>query len=266
MVGIYKIINPRGKMYIGKSKNIEKRFTDYRKIQCCKQQRKIYHSLKKYGPENHIFEIIEECEYEMLNDREIYWISKFNSIIEGLNLTSGGDGGVLSEESQKLRRLNSSNPIYQFTIDGVFIKRHNGATFAVEELGKGNANNINDCARGKYKVTYGYRWVYEKDIQDLTNLHLPPVEYLPNGAKWTEDRRIRTSKSREGETRSIEYKQKISQIKRKPIYRTDINGNTTQILNSFSDANGSKIIGTKKLRSIINKNITYKGYIYHYNI
>ncbi len=31
-IGIYKIINPKGKSYIGKSKNIENRWNDYRNI------------------------------------------------------------------------------------------------------------------------------------------------------------------------------------------------------------------------------------------
>ena len=37
-IGIYKITNPKNKIYIGKSKNIEKRFESYKKIQHCKQQ------------------------------------------------------------------------------------------------------------------------------------------------------------------------------------------------------------------------------------
>lgn len=72
MIGIYKIINPKGKIYIGQSTNIEKRWKSYKTLHC-KGQVKLYNSLKKYGYENHIFEIIEECDISILEERETYW-------------------------------------------------------------------------------------------------------------------------------------------------------------------------------------------------
>ena len=48
MIGIYKIINPKGKIYIGQSIDIDRRFNEYKKLQC-NQSKKIYYSLKKYG-------------------------------------------------------------------------------------------------------------------------------------------------------------------------------------------------------------------------
>ena len=87
MVGIYKITNPSGKVYIGQSIDIEKRFKRYNKLHC-KQQYKLYNSLKKYGVENHIFEVIEECEINQLNNRERYWQENYNVIgRNGLNLS-----------------------------------------------------------------------------------------------------------------------------------------------------------------------------------
>lgn len=34
MKGIYKVTNPKGKVYIGQSSNIENRFNDYRAYKC----------------------------------------------------------------------------------------------------------------------------------------------------------------------------------------------------------------------------------------
>lgn len=79
-VGIYKITNPKGKVYIGQSMNIERRFRGYKKLTNCKGQTKLYHSLIKYGTINHTYEIIELCNVEMLNERERYWQEFFNSI------------------------------------------------------------------------------------------------------------------------------------------------------------------------------------------
>ena len=52
----------------------------------------------KYGIENFSFEVIEECEKEKLNDREIYWISFYNSNNKnnGYNLTNGGEHCALT--------------------------------------------------------------------------------------------------------------------------------------------------------------------------
>lgn len=102
MIGIYKIINPKGKIYIGQSRDIEHRFYYYRlSNDWIKEQRKLYNSLKKYGYENHIFEIIEECSEETINEKEIYWIDFYNSVEQGLNLKYGGIGGRHSEETKQ---------------------------------------------------------------------------------------------------------------------------------------------------------------------
>jgi hypothetical protein len=102
MVGIYKITSPSNKVYIGQSTDIIKRFSQYNKIHC-KNQKKIYHSLLKYGIKNHCFEVIEECNTCDLNERERYWQDHYDVINNGLNckLTNTKDrSGLLSEETK----------------------------------------------------------------------------------------------------------------------------------------------------------------------
>ena len=102
MVGIYKITSPSGKIYIGQSVNIERRFYKY-KIKDCKPQTKLYRSLNKYGVENHIFEIIEECEKSELNIKERYYQDLHDVINKGLNCVLqelNGKSGKLSEETK----------------------------------------------------------------------------------------------------------------------------------------------------------------------
>jgi group I intron endonuclease len=102
MIGIYKITNPNGNSYIGQSRDIEHRFYYYRlSSDWIKKQRKLYNSLKKYGYENHVFEVIEECSEEIINEKEIYWIDFYNSVEQGLNLKYGGIGGRHSEETKQ---------------------------------------------------------------------------------------------------------------------------------------------------------------------
>jgi group I intron endonuclease len=72
IIGIYKIISPSGKIYIGQSKDINQRWKFY-SFYNCKNQIKLYNSLKKYGFDMHVFDIIEECSLEHLDKRERYW-------------------------------------------------------------------------------------------------------------------------------------------------------------------------------------------------
>jgi group I intron endonuclease len=110
MIGIYKITNPSGKVYIGQSINIDKRFKNYKSISQTKGQIMLHNSFKKYGIDNHIFEVIEECSVELLNERERYYQDFYNVLTEGLNciLTNTTDCiKVYSKESiEKIRQGN----------------------------------------------------------------------------------------------------------------------------------------------------------------
>lgn len=101
VVGIYKIINPNGKIYIGQSINIEKRWKTYM-FGFSKGQIKLHNSFVKYGVKNHLFEIVEICDEVRLNLRERYWQDYYECIgANGLNLklTQTNDkSGKYSEE------------------------------------------------------------------------------------------------------------------------------------------------------------------------
>jgi len=102
MIGIYKITSPKLRVYIGQSINIEKRFNQYKNTQNCNLQTKLYRSFLKYGVDSHVFEIIEECEIEQLNNRERHYQDLYNVLSQkGLNcyLTNSEDKHrILSEE------------------------------------------------------------------------------------------------------------------------------------------------------------------------
>ena len=87
MIGIYKITNPIGLIYIGASKNVELRIKSGYCNSVGKRLRPINISILEYGFENHIVEIIEECALDKLNERERYWQEHFNSLHpNGLNM------------------------------------------------------------------------------------------------------------------------------------------------------------------------------------
>lgn len=100
--GIYKIISPTGRIYIGQSVNIERRFSAYKGMNC-RQQTKLYYSLLKHGVDQHEFSVLEVCDQDCLDQLESYYIEKFNTFNSrhGLNLQSGGYGGKHSDESRQ---------------------------------------------------------------------------------------------------------------------------------------------------------------------
>lgn len=71
--GIYKIISPSNRVYIGQSINIKKRWEGYSFPSSLHFQPKLYRSLLKYGWGGHKKEIIEQCDKSKLNERETYW-------------------------------------------------------------------------------------------------------------------------------------------------------------------------------------------------
>jgi group I intron endonuclease len=135
MIGIYKITNPKGKVYIGQSINIKSRFSKYYKKHC-KEQPLLYRSLKKYGSDSHSFEVLISGDFnqELLNELEIHYINLFNSFQKGLNLTKGGGGrrGLAHSEESKLKMSESAKKmseetkrkISQSKTGGVLSERH----------------------------------------------------------------------------------------------------------------------------------------------
>ena len=103
--GVYLIVNPKGKVYVGSSNNIERRFYQYSRM-CEKGQHKLYNSLVKYGLDNHDLIVLEYCPPEKLYERERYWGEYFGVLDrdKGLNLVLPGHGDLKSRMSESVRR------------------------------------------------------------------------------------------------------------------------------------------------------------------
>jgi group I intron endonuclease len=91
---IYLIKNHiTGKVYVGQTRyTLQHRLTQHIE-QAGKDNSVLHKSMKKHGVENFTIELLENVENNKLNEREIYWIAKYNSIIpNGYNMTAGGGG------------------------------------------------------------------------------------------------------------------------------------------------------------------------------
>ena len=106
MTGIYLITNKiNGKIYIGQSIDIHRRYSEHKRSgQPEKYSHKgerdlnspIHLAMQKYGVENFTLSILEECSKEQLNEKQKYWIKKYNSCDKtiGYNVSEGGQDKV----------------------------------------------------------------------------------------------------------------------------------------------------------------------------
>ena len=106
MIIIYKLTSPNGKVYIGQTKNSQKRFSAY-KHERCKRQPKLYNSIRKYKWKNFTKEILEYSSEEFADDYEVYYIKKYNCVDDGLNLQYGGHKTKTYSPEARMRMRNS---------------------------------------------------------------------------------------------------------------------------------------------------------------
>ena len=103
MFVIYKAEFPNGKVYIGKSKDF-----DSRKIKHSYSTRyyttKLTNAINKYGFDSIKWDIIFETDdVSLINQKEIELILKYDSIKNGYNTSTGGDGGdTISNNPRRL--------------------------------------------------------------------------------------------------------------------------------------------------------------------
>jgi group I intron endonuclease len=160
MIGIYIIENKvNNKVYIGQSKDIEKRLKEHRRRayrgneNTNKEYNKyLYRAIRKYGLENFTFNILEECSIELLDEKESYYILKYKSNDEyfGYNETSGYDSaqyGVSGEEHPNHKL--SENDVY-------YIRECYNQHFSKDEVYEEFKDKINPT--GFHKVWNNATW------------------------------------------------------------------------------------------------------------
>ena len=121
--GIYLITNNINQhQYVGQSINIYKRFNshhiyDYKNSNSPTYNYSIYQAFRKYGIENFTVKILELCKKEELDEKEIFYIEKYNTFNNGYNETKGGqfwpDNIHSKEIEDKKRQTREKNKSLQ---------------------------------------------------------------------------------------------------------------------------------------------------------
>lgn len=191
MIGIYKITNPNGKVYIGQSIDIERRFNHYKLLKC-KEQPRLYKSFIKYGVEEHRFEIIWPCFKCYLTKWERYFQEMHKSTGKnGLNCilvkTDDFSGGHSEESKKKISKSLKGRKANQNAIDALIKYNKERVLTNAERKNLGNGN------RGR---TFTKEW-----IGKLREAQIGKVK-----SKETKDK---ISQSLKGRRFSEEHKQKL---------------------------------------------------------
>lgn len=230
MIGIYKITSPSKKVYIGQSVNIEKRFKEYKRLQC-KGQTIIYRSLKKHGVNKHKFEIICECIANELNEKERYYQDLYSCL---------GEGGL------NCRLTETSDKSGEFSAE---MKKNLSEALTKARKGKPSWNS---GKKGLYKHSAESREKISKN-SSRHNLGKKLSEYVKSkinrlGSKHSEETKKKIGNSVRGKMKGIpktqEHKDKLTGRKRLPFEIQNIlNGRKNKILNNENRRGSSKYIG-----------------------
>lgn len=136
-----------------------------------------------------VISLIEECEDNIWEEREKYWIRTMRQDgVRLVNFTQGGEVGCLGykhtdEAKKRISLLNSrpkslswiqnaaqavrtarSTPICQYDMQRNLIKEWDSICYAADSLGdttRAKVKNIHSCCNNKRKSAYGFIWRYK---------------------------------------------------------------------------------------------------------
>lgn len=141
MICIYKIVNPDGKVYIGQTKDFDKRLEDH-KSRKNKKAKRLNESISLHGLKLHKISIIEECDVEDLNCRERHWQEHYKVLGEnGLNSSLTKCGELKGELIESVKEVMSK--IQEGENNSFYGKKHTEEAKEKIRLANSGENNHN---------------------------------------------------------------------------------------------------------------------------
>ena len=182
--GIYRIYRIQiNTSYIGQSIDIYQRFNshhlyDYQNPNNTNYNTKFYKALRTYGIDNFEVEILELCPIEELDEKEIYYIKKYDSFHHGYNSTEGGQfwspnihSQEIEEKRKQTRELNQSlksenHPRAKMTNEEVlFIRSRYIAGESIDSIWQDYQDRYSSKETFK-RIVLGYTY---KDVGNIPN-------------------------------------------------------------------------------------------------
>lgn len=168
---IYIICNTiNDKVYIGQTTlDIESRFKQHIKKSTLKSRKyKLYNAMRKYGVEKfYIGKVESNIPIEYLDNKEIYYIEKYNSFKNGYNSTKGGDGRVINKKYDEDTIIDLYKKGNSMT---TIAKKYNVSTATISRVLKKN-NVITRDSGNKYKefdvAQFKQQWFSDVSIPEM---------------------------------------------------------------------------------------------------
>ena len=283
--GIYKFTNLiNNQVYIGQSINIEQRYKQH-KTNCHlpdRNQSKFYQALNEFGIDNFSFEILELCEPDQLNDKEIYWINYYDAVNAGYNTLSGGSYGYIVDrqlifdawnEGLSIQKIAEKLDVCKTTVRNAL---HGYDKYSVEESHKRGGQMafetaLSNQSHNSLKISNA---VYQ---YDLNGNFIQKYNSVYEAARCTNTQESSIRKVISGERQTannfIWFKEQQDYVaprksggKSKSVYQLDLNGNQLNEYKSLSEAartvNGDQSLIGKVCRGV--KKTAY-GYKWKYS-
>lgn len=208
---IYKITNKiNGKIYVGQTRQkLSKRIYKH-KYYSKKGSPGLGAAIAKYGWENFTVEVVEIFPVEQLNEREKFYIVKFNSKApNGYNLTDGGEGHAGCSPSEETRtKISASNK-------GRRVSAETRAKIATAHKGKSHKPHSQET-RDKISAGNKGRHVSAETRAKIAAANKARDKKLPDrtGKKHTAETKAKISASNKGKKRRPETRAKLSASKK----------------------------------------------------
>lgn len=151
--GIYKITNDvNGHAYIGQAVDVfvrwRQHFNEAYNPESNAYDGYFYRAVRKYGVENFSMKVLEVCKPEELNDREIFYIKKFDTYRNnGYNMTIGGQDFSCT----------TARAIDQYDLNGNLVCTYTSIAEAKRQTG---VCHIDRVLSGESRTSGGFYWSY----------------------------------------------------------------------------------------------------------
>ncbi len=193
-IGIYAICNLKNKKYyIGQSRNITKRHAEHiRDLNNGKHHNiHLQRAWAQYGEESFVFDILEYCNLEDLDEREKYWIEQYDAQRSGYNIRPGGNScsgwhptkvskrtpEVTARIAEKVKMHYASHvhPQSKAVVCITTGEYFESASWAQRTYPHIDHSSIHKCCKGKSsycgKDNFGDKlvWVYATDYETMSD-------------------------------------------------------------------------------------------------
>lgn len=250
MIGIYILLFPNSKVYIGQSKNVERRFKEYKNG----NSQVIHRAIRKYGYDNVKREILVSC--NKLNQKQLdffekFWIKVYNSTDNnyGYNISPGGNGnpGLSGKNHPNFGKKLSIDTIEKIRLKSI------GRKHSIETCRKISKGNIG-------------RKMTEINKEILRKIHTNKIVSQETREKIRRANIGRISKFK-GKTYNLSQEQvlekRLLSNTRKIILQYDLNGNFIKEWNSIREvAKYFKVSHSDIAKNRNNNHRSVRGYLW----